>query len=521
MDIKKRMGIYTLIFLTILSFLTYLSKNSDNYIKISNNRESIDFFNKNQEEIFLYKNEDKNLEKIKLDSYLDGYASFNTKGKNYILEVQEKKFLTEKYHLKKEKEPIELFLNYLPKSNLRQNNIFLNSLTVIFLIYNFMLFYNFKKEILSKKELFFPIFFVCLKIILTNTTVFSNIFLIRLNALVSSILGLYLLLYVKSIKDELKDDFVLNIGLWILFLMYYLGEVIVVSSILNIKILNYLVVNYLYFLKIVIFFYIWIDALIIILIMFFLSSLKIKKKQIIKEIEKKNLIMIGSFIVLSLIVELFINNSKYFYYLNMFEFVFIFWYIFLTNINTIGKIDILTLKIFQMFLHIYLFFIITENVWLSLGIIFSFLTLNMCTHFIKGTLRVDKYYIENLVNRMYLTKNYKEFKEQLSKELKKNLELIDVETKILIKREDYKKFLVDRNYDESEILLEKGDILNKKYDYAVRLKYSKNPFLALILIENKNIKLVYVEKRYLEEISEKISLVASRYRIEKLQEELN
>ncbi|ERT67006.1 hypothetical protein HMPREF0202_02472, partial [Cetobacterium somerae ATCC BAA-474] len=183
--------------------------------------------------------------------------------------------------------------------------------------------------------------------------------------------------------------------------------------------------------------------------------------------------------------------------------------------------DILTLKIFQMFLHIYLFFIITENVWLSLGIIFSFLTLNMCTHFIKGTLRVDKYYIENLVNRMYLTKNYKEFKEQLSKELKKNLELIDVETKILIKREDYKKFLVDRNYDESEILLEKGDILNKKYDYAVRLKYSKNPFLALILIENKNIKLVYEEKRYLEEISEKISLVASRYRIEKLQEELN
>ena len=56
MDIKKRMGIYTLIFLTILSFLTYLSKDSDNYIKISNNRESIDFFNKNQEEIFLYKN---------------------------------------------------------------------------------------------------------------------------------------------------------------------------------------------------------------------------------------------------------------------------------------------------------------------------------------------------------------------------------------------------------------------------------------------------------------------------------
>ena len=69
--------------------------------------------------------------------------------------------------------------------------------------------------------------------------------------------------------------------------------------------------------------------------------------------------------------------------------------------------------------------------------------------------------------------------------------------------------------------MEKNDILNKKYDYAVRLKYNKNPFIGVILIANRGTKLVYEEKRYLEEISKRISLIASRYRFEKLQEELN
>lgn len=293
------------------------------------------------------------------------------------------------------------------------------------------------------------------------------------------------------------------------------------SAVLNSKILNYLAINYSSFLKLSIFFYVWVDALIIILIMFLLESIKIKKKQIIKEIEKKNLAMIGSFIILSLAVEFFINNNKYFYYLNMFEFVYVFWYIFLTDINTMGKVKVINLKIFQMFLHIYLFFVITENVWIALGVVFSFFILNLWTYFITGALRVNKHYIDNLINRMYLTKNSEEFKEQLSKELKKNLELNEVETKVLIRREDYKKFILDRGYDEDELVLEKNDILNKKYDYAVRLKYNKNPFIGLILIANRGTKLVYEEKRYLEEISKQISLIASKYRFEKLQEELN
>ena len=522
MNIRKRMGIYISIFIVILSFLMYVSRDSNNFISIITDRESKDIFNKNHEEIFLYKKEKGELKIVKMFPYLNDFMNTNSEAGDYLIEIKENDKLTQRYEVKKDsKLPLEYYLNYIPKSNIRKNNIFLNCLTGLFLLYNFRLFYIFKKEILRKKELIFPIVLLCLKIFLTNSEVFSNTFLSKGNILITSILGLYLLLYVKNKSDKLKDDIFINIGLWILFLMYYVGETIVLSAVLDRKILNYLAINYFSFLKIAVFLYIWVDALIIILIMFFLNSIKTKKKQIIKQIEKKNLAMIGSFIVLSLGVELFININKYFYYLNMFEFVYIFWYVFLTDVNTLGKIKPLTLKMFQMFLHIYLFFVITENIWIALGIVFSFMILNLYTYFITGALQVNKHYIENLINRMYLTKNSEEFKEQLSKELKKNLELKEVEVKILTQRGDYKKFILDRSYDEDEVILEKNDIINKKYDYAVRLKVNKNPFVGLILIQNKDIKLVYEEKRYLEEITEKLSLVASKYRFEKLQEELN
>lgn len=522
MNIKKRMGIYIGIFLTVFSILTYLSRDSNNYISIVTNRESLDIFNTNQEKIVLYRKDGDSLKKIKIFTYLNNYMNLNSDSGEYLIEVREKNFPTQKLlEEKNEREPLKVELNYIPKVDLRKNNIFLNILTGTFLLFNLRLLYNFKKDILRRKDMILSIILLCLKILLTNSELFSNVILTRINLLITVVLGLYLLLYVKNKSYQIKRDKIISVILWILFILYYTGEVIMNSTILNAKILNYLAINYPHILKVSIFLYIWIDAVVIILIMFFIESIKTKKKQIIKQIEIKNIAMIASFIVLSSVVEFFVNNNKYFYYLNMFEFTYIFWYIFLTDVNTIGKVKILNLKLFQMFLHVYLFFVMTESVYIAIGVICSFLFLNLYTYFIKGALRVDRSYVENMMNRMYLTKNCIEFKEQLSKELKKNLELNEVEVKILTHREDYKKFLSDRKYDEDEIILEKIDIINKKYDYVVRLKYNKNAFVGLILITNRGMKLAYEEKRYLEELSKQISLIASRYRFEKLQEELN
>ena len=79
MNINKRMGVYITIFLVVLSFLTYISRDSNNFISISSSTENKDIFNKKQKEISLYKKQDGELKKIKMVPYFNNYINFNSK----------------------------------------------------------------------------------------------------------------------------------------------------------------------------------------------------------------------------------------------------------------------------------------------------------------------------------------------------------------------------------------------------------------------------------------------------------
>ncbi|MGL5662979.1 MAG: hypothetical protein ACRCW8_04215, partial [Cetobacterium sp.] len=137
MDIKKRMGIYISIFIIVLSFLTYLSKDSNNFIAITTDRESVDIFNKNHENIFLYKKEKDQLKVVKMFPYLNDFMNTDSDVGNYLIEVKENDVLTQRYEVKKNKEePLKYYLNYIPKSDSIKNNIFFNTLTCLFLLYN-------------------------------------------------------------------------------------------------------------------------------------------------------------------------------------------------------------------------------------------------------------------------------------------------------------------------------------------------------------------------------------------------
>lgn len=388
------------------------------------------------------------------------------------------------------------------------------------MICNILVVYNLKKEFLRKPSLIVGVFLLILKIIFTIPETFSNMFFARVNIMITLLLGLYLLIYVKIMNINLKNK-LQNRIFWILFWIYFIAEGVINNLIFLPTFLSYTQHNYIYILKIALLINCFINSSTLVLIIYLIRSIQVQKKDIIKKIERRNIIIVVSFLIASIALKLLAYNNNVFYYLSMFNSAFLFWYIFLTDINVLKIRENLSIKIFQLFLHIYLFFIFTESIWIPLAIIFSFIVLNIYTNFITGILKIDKYYIEKLLNRLYLARSPEEFKEQLSKELKNNLELKSVETKILINTEDYKKYLKDREYNENEILFGKDDILDKKYDYIARLSYGKKSFIGLILIQNKSTKLVFEEKRYLEDIAEKVSIIASKYRMLKLQEELN
>ena len=133
-------------------------------------------YKKNIKVISLYKKEKNQLNPIKLFPYLDDYMNIDSTPGEYLIEIQDNKQPNRYYEVtKNEKSPLKYYLNYIPKDNLLKNKIFLNFLTGLFLVFNLRLLYTFKKEILRKKDLIFPIILLCLKILLTNSEVFSNI----------------------------------------------------------------------------------------------------------------------------------------------------------------------------------------------------------------------------------------------------------------------------------------------------------------------------------------------------------
>ncbi|MBC2850966.1 hypothetical protein H5J22_05875 [Cetobacterium sp. 8H] len=519
MSLTKKLMIYLSIFAIFFIGMSYISKDYTDYIFISNNHNTVDIFNSTKEKTELFQNENNEIKKIRTQRYMNGLVSNNVPEGEYLLKIKDNP--TKEKVINKSKEPFKKKYYYTLKKENLKDIIFLSVFTGLFILYNGVLFYSFKAEILKRKELIFPLILLFIKMFFTNPLTFSNILVMHINIGITSILGLYLLIYVNEKKIRKKDR-ITNFFIGALFFCYLSSEIFYNSIIFNADVLNYIMVNLKWISKILLPFYTWIDATVIILLIYFIDINRNQKSEIIKKIITKKNLTILSFLILSIVVDLIRFEHRFYFYLNMFEFTFIYWYIFLIDVNLNNKYKLLAIKVFQMFVHLYLFYVFTKSIDIVLWIMVSFIVLNIHTYLFTGALKVDKNYTEGLLNRMYLTRNMEEFEEQLSKEVKKTLGLVKVKIEMLLYKEDYKKYLKDREYDESEIIIDSNDILCKdEYDYAVRLKYGKKPFLGLVLIKSQNLKLAYEEKKYLEMVSEKVSLVSSRYRMLKLQEELD
>lgn len=127
MNIKRRMSTYITIFLAVFVILTYVSRESNNYISITTNRESKDIFNKNNEEIFLYKKNEEGLKKVPIFRYLNDYMNVNSKPGEYLIEVQENNHLEENISvIKSEGKSLKVALDYIPKLDLRKGSVTTN-----------------------------------------------------------------------------------------------------------------------------------------------------------------------------------------------------------------------------------------------------------------------------------------------------------------------------------------------------------------------------------------------------------
>lgn len=511
--LKKIAGLLIGIYVLLILVLNYASKNINDYMFISTNIINSEMLSTYSPELTLY-SKDGNIQKGL--NYINGYMFPETKIGKYFLKIKTQE--GEKYY------PIEKTHKYSEKKiKLEQNKeiknimIFINIFTGIIFIYNLLIFNFYKDKLLQRKNLIFPFIILLLKVFFTNSNVFTDRFVMEMNLSTSIILNFYLVLYilrgVKFRNNKVK------------ILLYTCTSVYIINAILfyiitcSNNIFIYILQNTNLFKSIFIDLYRWVDGPVLVLLILLIQSLTEKVKENLKKLKRKRELLILNLLIFSLIIQKYAFSHQVYFYLNLFEEIFLFWFIVLSEIDNYKKIVSIFLRVFLFLLFSYIFLLYTKNILITLILWGIFIVINIYAYMFEKVLNLDTKKFESLANRLYLIDDRIKFELQLKKEIDKNLEYEDMEIVLLIKKDEYKNYIKDKEYSEEKLIMKKEDILGD-YSGGVRLKYNKNKFLGFIFIKSKREKLIYEEEKYLLELSETISAIASKIRMDYLQKEL-
>ena len=151
-------------------------------------------------------------------------------------------------------------------------------------------------------------------------------------------------------------------------------------------------------------------------------------------------------------------------------------------------------------------------------IISTIVILDFYTNIIENIMRYKNEAVDRIYNRLCLVRDIKTFEKILEKEIKKNVSLVGVKAKILFDPEEYKEF-IDFN-DDNSVVIPKEFLKIEGYDYAYRVGFNENKYIALIFIEEGDTSLTIEEQNFLLDLSDKISSIVSKIRLDSLYEEL-
>ena len=151
-------------------------------------------------------------------------------------------------------------------------------------------------------------------------------------------------------------------------------------------------------------------------------------------------------------------------------------------------------------------------------IISTIVILDFYTNIIENIMRYKNEAVDRIYNRLCLVRDIKTFEKILEKEIKKNVSLVGVKAKILFDPEEYKEF-IDFN-DDNSVVIPKEFLKTEGYDYAYRVGFNENKYIALIFIEEGDTSLTIEEQNFLLDLSDKISSIVSKIRLDSLYEEL-
>ncbi|MEG2854103.1 MAG: hypothetical protein RR864_05770 [Cetobacterium sp.] len=514
----KKKIIFAIGIITIILgiFLLSFSKENKDFIYVIPKIKNFEVLEKNigKYQLISLDNPSKEID-IEQKKFLNGSLFYNVPNGSYLLKG-EYAGETEAISFVKNKdwEKIQIGLEGMKFS--KHQKIFLNILTICLILLNLLIFMSVKERFRQNKDLKIIFILLISKMFFSFRGSFQTDFFTLIEYILTRVL-LYLLIFyfLNNIINKKYKKF--RIFIWISLAIIYIYNFIFVLMIYSPQFYVYLIESHSDFLNGIRLIRKTIDLTRVIFIISIFEFL-IKKREIPKRHYLYWFIIGISYFVLEFFHEIFPTQRNLYYFIELMEIVFIFWWLVFNTLKSYTKQTIRVIRyilgVTLAYISLFYFKSLTEPTVILLTIII----LDFYTITINQIMSVKNEKIEKIYNRMCLAQNIKTFEVQLRKEILKNISTIDVKVKIFIDFDDYKKYIIDQADDN--IFISKEYLLIDDYDLAFRIEFNENRYIGAIFVKENDNSLSFEEYNFLLELSNKISSAMSQVRINSLYTEL-
>ena len=454
-------------------------------------------------------------EKIKQRNFLNDSLFYNVPNGEYLLQGKYKGD-SDEYILKKQKNWEKIYLNLEGVKFSRMQEIFLNFLTVCLIGFNIFIYLNSRHRIPKGNSLRVIFFLLIGKMLFSLRIGFQNNYLIIAEYAITRILLFLLIFYfLENILSKKFKKF--RIFIWYCLGIVYFYIIVTLLILYSPQFYVYLLEESPKFLNTIRIARKAIDLTRIIFVItifqFFIQRRKVRKKI------SFSWIVVGiTYFVLEFFRELFPAERNLYYFIELMEISYIYWclvfYIF--KIYTENVMRAIRYSIGATLSYISLFYF--ETLIEPAVILGTIIILDFYTNIFENIIKYKNEAIDKIYNRLCLVRDIKTFEKILRKEILKNMTLKDLEIKVLLDPEEYVNFIVEN--DDSDVVIPKEMIKLEEYSSAYRIGFNENKYIALIFIKEGDTPLTIEEQNFLLDLSDKISSIVSKIRLDSLYEEL-
>lgn len=508
---KKILIFFTIIF-SVLAL--NISKNKKDFIYVVPKIKNFEVLNPSLGSYSIESlNKDITPKEIKKTKVFNGSIFYNVPNGKYLIKG---KYLqsSDEIILEKDKDWEKVYLNLEGVNFSQYEEKFLIFLTGCLILFNGILYIKIRDKIPNRNRLNLLFFLITLKIFLTFRLYTENNTLIFLDFFVTRVILIIMIFYfLKNIfpKNLINKRIIYSI----LFIIYFYN-IIIGLIIYSPQFLVYLIDEHYNFITSVAFLRRCIDFSRVLFFLFLITFLHYRKN-----LKKNNIfswiVVWVSFFIFEFFRELFPNYENLSYFIEVMEIFGIYWALVFYNYKVYTR-NVLKVILYSITISIcYILLFKLKSILESAFILGAVVLLHFYSVVIDKIMYIENKNIDQIYNQLCLTTTIEEFQRVLEKEIKKQVNIKRVFVKILLNKKEFFEFIEEKNNLK---IISKNLLKLKEYDYAFKIGFDKNDEIALIFIEESEEKLTFGEQIFLMDLSNKVSSIINKLRLETLYKEL-